>query len=111
MTLRISERAAESHNPLPPRAPASFADFIIKREETGRTITFLHKIIDGKPPKQAVLAILAAARQGVISMPTYASVRREFPNIGSRPNFTYYVSRQLNYTAEMDSVAKALTDL
>jgi len=44
-------------------------------------------------------------------MPTYASVRQEFPNIGSRPNFTYYVSRQQNYTAEMDSVAKALTDL
>lgn len=105
VTIRIRERAADA----PPRKTATaFPKFIIDTQHAPNVLSKLHAIIDGKAPKQCALAILAAIEAGLLTQPTFAALRSEFPEIGTRPNYAYYLARAANYASEIAAIRKNL---
>lgn len=107
VTIRISERPAA---PQPQRRPQSrgFQKFIIDPSTAGETLARLHAIIDGKPPKTCALAVLAAMRAGLVMQPSYAPLRAEFPEIGAKTNYYYYMQRAENYAADIAAIKLCL---
>ena len=99
MTIRITPRADA---PAPKRKKvSSFDSFIIGKHDPARLLASLHAIIDSKSPKVCALTLLAAIQKGILTQPTYKAVREEFPEIGDRKNYAYYLSRADNYTKEI----------
>ena len=45
---------------------------------------------------------------GILTQPTFAAFSSEFPEIGPRPNYAYYLSRAANYKAEIAAIVKNL---
>ena len=88
------------------KAPSPFTDFIIDTPRSEAVLKRLHEIIDGKKPKVCALTILAAAQSGILMQPTYRAVFSEFPEIGDRKNYEYYLQRKDNYSDDIDSIAK-----
>lgn len=68
----------------------------------------LHSLIDGKPPKTCALTILAAIEAARLTKPTYSALKQEFPEIGDRKNYSYYLERAGNYKAEILAIAQNL---
>ena len=68
----------------------------------------LHEIIDDKTPKACALTILAAVQKGFLRQPTYKALFAEFPEIGDRKNYQYYLGRRDNYQDDINSIAKGL---
>ena len=102
LTLRISERKATAAPP-PKRRPSTFSQFIIDKSRADSTIKRLHGLIDGTRPKTCALAIIAAVEQGILMRPTHAALHEEFPEIGPRTNYAYYLSRPENYRDEINA--------
>lgn len=64
----------------------------------------LHRLIDGKPPKTCALTILAAISAGLLTQPTFSALRDEFPEIGCRKNYCYYLDREANYRQDIEAI-------
>lgn len=106
VTIRIRERAEA---PSPQRNNSNpFSRFIIDTARAADIEKRLHALIDGKTPKLCALTILAAIDCGLLTQPTYSALRAEFPEIGSRPNYAYYLDRSQNYKQEIASIGKNL---
>ena len=91
-----------------PKAPSPFAEFIIDTPKREAVLKRLHEIIDGKMPKTCALTILAAVQNGILMQPTYKALSTEFPEIGDRHNYSYYLGRKSNYQDDINSIAKSL---
>lgn len=89
-----------------PKAPSPFTDFIIDTPRSEAVLKRLHEIIDGKRPKVCALTILAAVQSGILMQPTYKALFSEFPEIGDRKNYEYYLQRKNNYSDDINSIAK-----
>ncbi|MBP3711610.1 MAG: hypothetical protein J6I86_04000 [Bacteroidaceae bacterium] len=105
MTIRIRERAAA---PPPKHKVSSFPVFIVDNTRTESVVKHLHELIDGKPPKTCALTILAAISAGLLTQPTYSALHDEFPEIGARTNYSYYLGRPDNYTKDIEAISKSL---
>lgn len=105
VTIRIRERAAA---PPPKRKVSSFPVFIVNSSQAETVVKRLHGLIDGKPPKTCALTILAAISAGLLTQPTYSALRDEFPEIGARTNYSYYLGRTDNYTKDIEAISKSL---
>ena len=90
-----------------PKAPSPFAEFIIDTPKREAVLKRLHEIIDGKMPKTCALTILAAVQNGILMQPTYKALSTEFPEIGDRHNYSYYLGRKNNYQDDINSIAKS----
>ncbi|MBR5395595.1 MAG: hypothetical protein IK144_11040 [Bacteroidaceae bacterium] len=90
-----------------PKAPSPFAEFIIDTPKREAVLKRLHEIIDGKTPKTCALTILAAVQNGILMQPTYKALSTEFPEIGDRHNYSYYLGRKNNYQDDINSIAKS----
>lgn len=88
------------------KAPSPFAEFIIDTPRSEAVLKRLHEIIDGKRPKTCALTIIAAVQSGILMQPTYKALSSEFPEIGERKNYQYYLQRKSNYSDDIDSIAK-----
>lgn len=88
------------------KAPSPFTEFIIDTPRSEAVLKRLHEIIDGKRPKVCALTILAAVQNGTLMQPTYKALFSEFPEIGDRKNYEYYLQRKNNYSADINSIAK-----
>ena len=88
------------------KAPSPFTDFIIDTPKSEAVLKRLHEIIDGKRPKVCALTILAAVQNGILMQPTYKALFSEFPEIGDRKNYEYYLQRKNNYSDDINSIAK-----
>ena len=97
MTIRIRERAAAP--PPPKRKVSSFPVFVVNVSQAEA---------DGKPPKICALTILAAISSGLLTQPTYSALRDEFPEIGARTNYSYYLGRPDNYAKDIEAISKSL---
>ena len=64
---------------------------------------------DGKNAKTCALAIIAAEKAGIITHPSYAALRDEFPEISRRNNYDYFFSRPDNYEKDVESIRIALS--
>ena len=89
-----------------PKAPSPFTEFIIDTPKSEAILKRLHEIIDGKKPKVCALTIIAAVQKGILMQPTYRALSTEFPEIGDRSNYEYYLERKNNYPDDIDSIAK-----
>lgn len=107
LTLRISERTAAAAPP-PKRTPSTFRSFIIDKTRADSIAERLHALIDGTRPKTCALAVIAAIEAGIVTQPTYRALHDEFPEIGPRTNYAYYLSRPENYRGDIDSLKKFL---
>lgn len=85
-----------------------FTEFIIDTPKREAVLKRLHEIIDGKQPKTCALTILAAIQKGILIQPTYKALSTEFPEIGERKNYQYYLQRKDNYPDDINSIAKGL---
>lgn len=104
LTIRIRERPAA---PAAPRKTSNaFQNFIIDSKRAEDVLLHLHTFIDGKSTKNCALTILAAIEAGLLTQPTFSALRSEFPEIGVRPNYAYYLSRAANYSLEITAIAK-----
>ena len=90
------------------KTQTTFAQFIIDTPTRDATLARLHELIDGKTPKLCALTILAACQNGILTQPSYQALASEFPEIGDRKNWSYYLSRTDNYTADIKSIATGL---
>ena len=106
VTIRITERPASA--PPPRRRRGAFSDFVIDSARAGSTLPRLHALIDGKTPKICALTVLAAIEAGLLTQPTFSALRSEFPEIGTRPNYAYYLDRAANYKREIAAIGKNL---
>ena len=88
------------------KATSPFTEFIIDTPRSKDVLRRLHEIIDGKKPKICALTILAAVQNGILMQPTYKALFTEFPEIGERKNYRYYLQRRDNYSDDIDSIAK-----
>ena len=88
------------------KAPCPFTDFIIDTPKSEAVLKRLHEIIDGKKPKRCALTIIAAVQSGILMQPTYKALFSEFPEIGDRKNYEYYLQRKNNYSDDINSIAK-----
>ena len=107
MVIRIAERPAAAP-PAAKSAPLGFSKFIIDAQRETEILARLHAFIDGKSPKKCALTILAAIKAGLIIKPTFGALKQEFHEIGSRPNYAYYLSRPQNYSDEIAAIESAL---
>lgn len=106
LTINIRERVAAAAPPR--RNPRDFYTFVVDPATADAMLTRLHSFIDGKPPKQCALTILAAMQKGLLTQPTYKSLHDEFPEIGARTNYAYYLQRAQNYSADIAAIAANL---
>lgn len=90
------------------KASSPFTEFIIDTPKCKAVLKRLHEIIDGKQPKTCALTILAAIQKGILIQPTYKALSIEFPEIGERKNYQYYLQRKDNYPDDINSIAKGL---
>ena len=92
----------------PPRGKTftAFKNFIIDSKRAEDVLLHLHTLIDGKTPKTCALTILAAIEAGLLTQPTFSALRSEFPEIGTRPNYAYYLDRAANYSSEITAIGK-----
>ena len=88
------------------KALSPFTEFIIDTPRSEAVLKRLHEIIDGKRPKVCALTILAAVQNGILMQPTYKALFSEFPEIGDRKNYEYYLQRKNNYSDDINSIAK-----
>ncbi len=44
----------------------------------------------------------------MLTQPTFAALRGEFPEIGVRTNYTYYLERAKNYGSDIAAIVKNL---
>ena len=103
------QKAEKSSKGAPRHRPSSrFEQFVIDPAQAEKVTNRLHELIDGKLPKNCALTIFAAQRKGWLTMPSYKALSDEFPEIGDRKNYTYYLSRRENYKADIDSIEKGL---
>ncbi len=84
----------------------AFQNFIIDSKRAEDVLLRLHTLIDGKSTKNCALTILAAIEAGLLTQPTFSALRSEFPEIGNRPNYAYYLSRAANYSLEITAIGK-----
>ena len=101
LTLRIRERPADTAPP-PKRQTSSFQQFIIDQSRAEEITQRLHGMIDGRRPQTCAVAIIAAIEAGLLTRPTYKALHEEFPEIGPRSNYAYYLSRIENYREAID---------
>lgn len=93
----------------PPGKPqSSFRQFVIDPDRCDEVLALLHRLIDGKPPKMCALTMLAAQKKGLLTQPTYKALHDEFPEIGDRKNYKYYLDRKDNYTDDIESIERSL---
>ena len=71
----------------PRRKPTTFSDFINNPAETEAVIAAITNVMTGKHGKSAIIVITSAIELGLISRPTYSSVKEIFPQVGSKSNF------------------------
>ena len=90
------------------RPESTFAQFIIDPTQEEFVLKRLHELIDGKPPKNCALTIFAARQKGLLTQPSFQALSREFPEIGDRKNYTYYLSRKENYADDINSIEKGI---
>ncbi|MBQ6192195.1 MAG: hypothetical protein IJK51_07850 [Bacteroidaceae bacterium] len=105
LTLRIRERPAAAEQQ-PKRPPSSFQEFFIDQSQADALLARLHSMIDGMRPKVCALTIIAAIEAGVLRKPTYGALKSEFPEIGLRSNYDYYLSRSENYRSDIDGIKR-----
>ena len=96
-------KAASRHRP-----SSTFVQFIIDSTRCEEVLARLHELIDGKPPKNCALTIFAAQQKGMLTQPSYKALSEEFPEIGDRKNYTYYLSRKNNYEIDINSIEKSI---
>lgn len=77
--------------------------------EQTATLNRLHTLIDGKQGKDVALIVMAAVNDGKITKPTFATVKNEFGNIGSKQGFDRY-SNNPNLFSE-DEIKGAIKSL
>lgn len=74
----------------PTEAVEGFRSCILRREKEDRLLGTLHKLIDGKKGKKAVLVLRCASQLGLITMPTHQQALSEFPGIGVSSGYYKY---------------------
>ena len=90
----------------PSESPVMIFLIIVHTPRSEAVLKRLHEIIDGKRPKVCALTIIAAMQNGILMQPTYRALSTEFPEIGDRSNYEYYLGRKNNYSDDIDSIAK-----
>ena len=90
------------------RVQSTFTQFINDSTQIKNVLRRLHELIDGKKPKQCAMTIFAAQQKGLITQPSYKALYEEFPEIGDRKNFSYYVLRKINYIEDINSIERSI---
>ena len=62
----------------------------------------LHTKLDGKKGKDASLIVLAAIKKGWLMRPTYAQVKNEFKNIGTKSGYNRYLNENMFTKEEIE---------
>jgi hypothetical protein len=91
----------------PTEAVEGFRSCILRREKEDRLLGILHKLIDGKKGKPAVLVLRCASQLGLITMPTHQQALSEFPGIGASSGYYRYLEFPFN-ESETAPVSKAI---
>lgn len=73
------------------RPKETFKDKMIE-DADGEKLQKIHGKIHGKRGKDLALILLACIKKGWVTKPTFAQVKAEFGNIGSRQGFTAYLN-------------------
>lgn len=88
-------------------AGGGFQSCILQKETEDRLLAALHRLMDGKQGKQAVLVLRCASQLGLITMPTYHQAKEEFPQIGASSGYYRYLAFPFN-ESETAPVSKAI---
>ena len=77
-------------------------------DANGEKLRMLHTKLDGKKGKDASLIVLAAIKKGWLTRPTYAQVKNEFKNIGSKTGYNKYLNESMFAKEEIEGAINSL---